>query len=221
MAANAAGGAQPGPADPAEAAGTAQAAPSAGAASAADGAGAASASLAAPASPAPVPPAKATAQLVAGRRHSAGIYGTIITAAILASAGPGRGTLLLAVSIIVTLLVYWVAEQYADLLGEQLGAGRLPRWHDIKSALVASWPMVTASFIPLVVLMTTRAFGASQLAAANAALVAAVVLLMIYGWMAGRAARLRGKQQLLITAITAVLGLLMVALKDLVLLHLH
>ena len=44
----------------------------------------------------------------------------IITAAVLAAAGDHVPTLPLTVSILVTLLVYWLAEEYAELLGEQL-----------------------------------------------------------------------------------------------------
>jgi hypothetical protein len=62
----------------------------------------------------PGPPARA-----AGRRRASGIYGTIINAAILVAAGGTCLTLPLAVSIMVTLLVYWVAEEYAELLGER------------------------------------------------------------------------------------------------------
>jgi hypothetical protein len=47
------------------------------------------------------------------------------------------------------------------------------------------------------------------------------VLLMIYGWSAGRAAHLQGRQLLVITSIAGALGLLMIILKDVVLIHLH
>src|SRR5713101_2504280 len=144
------------------------------------------------------------------RRRAAGIYGTIITAAVLAAAGDHVPTLPLVVSILVTLLVYWVAEEYAELLGEQLEGGQVP-----------TWPMVSASYIPLLALVLARLLGASPPDAANAGLVTAIVLLMIYGWSSGRAAHLRGKQQLAITSIAAALGLLMIILKDVVLIHLH
>jgi len=48
-----------------------------------------------------------------------------------------------------------------------------------------------------------------------------IVLLMIYAWSAGRAAQLRGRQLLLITAVAGALGLVMILLKDVVLIHLH
>ena len=157
----------------------------------------------------------------AGRRRASGIYGTIITAAILVAAGGHLPTLPLAASIVVTLLVYWVAEEYAELLGEQVASGRLPTWPEVRAALAASWPMVSASYVPLLSLAAARLLGASPAAAANVGLVVAIVLLTIYAWSAGRAAQLRGRQLFLITSIAAALGLLMITLKDVVLIHLH
>lgn len=58
-----------------------------------------------------------------GRRRAAGIYGAIITAAILDTAGGHLPTAALVVSVVVTLLVYWLAEEYAELLGEQVETG--------------------------------------------------------------------------------------------------
>jgi hypothetical protein len=156
-----------------------------------------------------------------GPRRAAGIYGTIITAAVLAAAGDHVPTLPLAVSILVTLVVYWLAEEYAEMLGEQLADGQLPTWADIRRALAATWPMVTASYIPLLAVILARVLGAAPPESANVGLVVAIVLLMIYAWSAGRAAHLHGRQLLVITSIAAALGLLMIILKDVVLIHLH
>ena len=156
-----------------------------------------------------------------GRRRAAGIYGTIITAAVLAAIGSRLPILPLVVSILVTLLVYWVAEEYAELLGEQLEAGRLPTWLDIRTALAATWPMVSASYVPLLALVLARWLGASPSAAANVGLVVAVMLMILYGWSAGRAARVDGKRLFVITSVAAALGLMMIVLKDVVLIHLH
>jgi hypothetical protein len=156
-----------------------------------------------------------------GRRRAAGIYGAIITAAILDTAGGHLSTAALAVSVVVTLLVYWLAEEYSEILGEQAAGGLLPGWADIRAALMATWPMVSASFAPLLALVLARLAGASASAAANVGLTAAIVLLTIHGWWAGRAAQLRGWQLLLATLVAAALGLVMIALKDLVLIHLH
>jgi hypothetical protein len=156
-----------------------------------------------------------------GRRRAAGIYGAIITAAILAAVGGHLPTAPLVVSVLVTLVVYWLAEEYAELLGEQIAGGRLPSRVYIREALQATWPMVSASYLPLLALLVARVAGASANQAANVGLVAAVLLLTWHGWWAGRAAQLHGRQLLLATSVAALLGLAMIALKDLVLIHLH
>ena len=164
------------------------------------------------------PKAPARAQ---GRRRAAGIYGAIITAAILDTASGRMPTSALVTAVVVTLLVYWLAEEYAELLGEQVEDGHLPTWAHVRGALAATWPMVSVSFAPLLAVVIARLVGASTLVAANAGLVVAVVLLAAHGWTAGRASKLRGRQLLLTTSLAIGLGLLMIVLKDLVLLNLH
>jgi len=156
-----------------------------------------------------------------GRRRAAGIYGAIITAAILDTAGGHVPTTALVVSVVVTLLVYWIAEEYAEVLGEHTAGGRLPSRAYIQGSLVSSWPMVSASYLPLLAVVAATLAGASDLTAANVGLVVAIVLLTIHGWLAGRAAQLRGRKLVLVTSIAAGLGLVMILLKDLVLIHLH
>jgi hypothetical protein len=157
----------------------------------------------------------------AARRRAAGIYGAIITASIMTAVGSSLPTLSLALSVLITLAVYWLAEQYAEVLGRQATGGHVPTWAHLRSGLASSWPIVSASFAPLVVLVVARLAGASPLVAANAGVGAAIVLLTAQGWNAGRAAQLKGWQLTASTSIAAVLGLVMVALKNLVLLHLH
>jgi hypothetical protein len=156
-----------------------------------------------------------------GRRRAAGIYGAIVTAAILDTAGGHVSTTALVVSVVVTLLVYWIAEEYAEVLGEHTAGGRLPSRASIQGALVATWPMVTASYLPLLAVVLAAVAGASELTAANVGLVVAIVLLTVHGWLAGRAAQLQGWKLLVATSIAAGLGLVMILLKDLVLVHLH
>lgn len=154
-------------------------------------------------------------------RRAAGIYGAIVTAAILAAVGGRLPTDALVVSVVVTLLVYWVAEEYAEILAEQAEGGVLPTWASIRGALAATWPMVSASYAPLLVLLLARLAGASALVAANVGLVAATLLLVFHGWSAARSSQLRGWRLLLATGVAAGLGLVMIGLKDLVLIHLH
>jgi hypothetical protein len=155
-----------------------------------------------------------------GRGRAAGIYGTIVTAAVIAAAGGHLSAGALALTVVVTLAVYWLAEQYAELLGEHTHAGRLPNRDQIRAALKTSWPMVTASYLPVATLLLARLIGATSLGAAWAALVVAVILLVIHGHAAGRAAGLRGVRLVAVTATAGVLGVMMVLLKT-ALQHLH
>jgi len=164
----------------------------------------------------PSPPAK-----ISGRRRAASIYGAIITAAIIAAVGGKLSTVALVIAVVVTLLVYWVAEEYAEVLGEQAEGGRLPTWTSIRGMLTSTWPMVSASYAPLIALVLARAAGASALTAANVGLVLAVLLLTFHGWSAGRAAGLHGRQLFFSTSVAAMLGIVMILLKDVVLIHLH
>ena len=84
-----------------------------------------------------------------GRRRAAGIYGAIVTAAILDTVGGHVSTAALVVSVVVSLLVYWLAEEYAEVLGEQVKAGRVRSRASIREALAVTWPMISVSFAPL------------------------------------------------------------------------
>jgi predicted membrane protein len=156
-----------------------------------------------------------------GRHRAASIYGAIITAAIIAAVGGTLSTTSLVIAVVVTLVVYWVAEEYAEVLGEQAEGGRLPTWASIGGMLAGTWPMVSASYAPLLALVLARLAGASALTAANVGLAVAVILLTVHGWSAGRAAGLRGRQLLLSTSVALALGIVMILLKDVVLIHLH
>lgn len=155
------------------------------------------------------------------RRRAAGVYGAIVTAAIIAAAGGSLRTAGLAIAIVVTLLVYWVAEEYAELLSARAENGRLLARRHVREELATTWPMVSASFGPVVTLLVARLCGASDRVAADIGLGAAILLLVGHVWSAGRAANLRGMRLIVTTCIAFALGVVMVVLKHAVLVHLH
>jgi hypothetical protein len=173
----------------------------------------------------PVVPARPLLAPKDTRRHArqiaGGIYGTIVTASIMATAGTELTAAGEAVAVLITLTVYWIAHEYADLLGSHIAGGQLPGWRDIRGALTASWTMVSASYVPLAVLLAATVAGAAATDAANAGLAVAALELVLYALAAGRAAALGRRPQILIAASAAGLGLTMIALKIFVLTHLH
>lgn len=152
---------------------------------------------------------------IAGRHRAAAIYGTVITAAVIAAGGNTLSSAALEVTVLVTLLVYWAAEQYAALLGEHTHDGSLPEFEQVRASLSSSWPMVTASFVPLIGLIVARGLGATTIGAALVALLVAVVLLVYHGHAAGKAAGLKGVRLAAVTATAGLLGIAMVILKTL------
>jgi hypothetical protein len=114
--------------------------------------------------------------------------------------------------VVVTLLVYWAAEGYAELLGEHAHAGRLPTWSHVRASLAAIWPMVTASYVPLLSLLMARSLGADTKTAATVALVVAVALL-VHGWVGGKASQLDGLRLFAVTLIAGAFGVMMILLK--------
>lgn len=149
----------------------------------------------------------------AARRRAAGIYGTIVASAVLTAGGDHLRTVPLAVTVLVTLVVYWAAEVYAELIAEQVHAGRLPTWMQVKASLAALWPMVSSSYIPLLALLVARVLGATTRTAATVGLGVAIALLLVHGWVAGRASRLRGLRLLAVTFGAGAFGVVMILLK--------
>lgn len=159
------------------------------------------------------PPERPTASAVQNATgRAAGIYGLIVSASVLATVGSQMRTAPLAIAVFVTLVVYWLSEQYADL-GARASEGRMPTLGSARAALRAKWPIVSASYVPLVALLLARLLGATASDAALVALIVIVVLLMIYGWRAGRAARMSRWGQTGMVLLAGGLGVLMILLK--------
>lgn len=140
------------------------------------------------------------------------IYGLIVSSAVMASAGPTVPLARLAVAVLITVLVYWVAEQYAAVLAARLN-GRVTDHDQLRTSLRGGWPMVEASYAPLVVLLSAGLLGASRTAAILAALIFTTALLVVLGWLAGRRSGLTGLGLLVSAAVGGGLGLVMIVLK--------
>jgi hypothetical protein len=138
-----------------------------------------------------------------------------VTAAVIAAGGNQLRTGALAVTVVITLLVYWLAEQYADLLGAHTHAGRLPSAQQVRRSLASTWPMVTASYLPVATLLLARLFGASTVGAAQDALIVTAVLLVTHAYAAGKVAGLRRVRLLVVTGMAGLLGVVMIVMKAL------
>src|SRR4051794_21708504 len=119
---------------------------------------------------------------------AAGIYGIIVSAAVMA-VGHAPTAAATVVAVLGTLTIYWAAERYARIVAERIHAGQRPSWRTVREEVTRGWEMVTASLLPLGVLLLARAFGADLRGAIIWALVCSTVLLCEAGWRIGREGR--------------------------------
>jgi len=143
------------------------------------------------------------------RRLSLAIYGLIVSASAMAASAEVDSVVNVAGATFVTVLVYWLAERYAEVVGLRIQA----RLHSVRQILREGWPLVEASYAPLVVLIVSALLGASVGLAVDLALLATTCLLVGLGWGAGRASGLTGMRLLLAAGFSGLLGMILGALK--------
>jgi len=147
-----------------------------------------------------------------GRAPTA-IYGTIISASVLAAAY-GDTAVEVAAGVFVTLLVYWLAERWSELIAGHL-RGEPFTWAYTRQVFVHGWPMVQASYGPMLVLIIATIFGLDVEEAVELALVATVLVLLGLGAVVGRKANLPLWGVFASAGFVGLLGALLILLKSL------
>jgi hypothetical protein len=143
---------------------------------------------------------------------AAGIYGIIVSAAVMA-ASHAPSTAATLVSVLITLIIYWAAERYARIVAERIHEGHRPSRHTVQVQLTSGWEMITASTLPLAALVLARLLGAGLQGAVIWALVCSTVLLCVAGWRIGRYGGLTAWEQFASTAVAGLFGIGLIVLK--------
>jgi positive regulator of sigma E activity len=140
------------------------------------------------------------------------IHGTIVSAAVMAAASL-HGTLgQVVVSVVVTLVVYWSAERYANILASGVH-GPAPTWSRVGRSLSQGWPMLEAAVVPLIVLVVATLATSDLETGVDVALLFAIVVLAVLGWSAARHARRTRAAALGWAVASGMLGAVVAALK--------
>lgn len=141
------------------------------------------------------------------------ITGTVVCgAAIAAGAGHIDTAAQLSLVILGTVGVYWVAHLHAVTIGSAL----THRHHPVaalRHAFRETLPIAGASVVPLAVLLVSRVFGASLVAAAWIALLSTIAVLAIYSYVAGARGGLDTGGRVASAVAGAGVGVLVVLLK--------
>jgi hypothetical protein len=149
---------------------------------------------------------------------ASGIYGTILSTALIAaySEDPGSDPLQVAIAVLVAALVFWIAHAYADLLARGLvgtgGAG----FAQARAELAREWPLVLGSLPPLLPLLLGPLGVISDDSAETVAIATGVAMLAVWGMAI---ARRQGGGLIGIAysaGVSALFGIVVVGLKALV-----
>jgi hypothetical protein len=144
---------------------------------------------------------------------AAAIYGVIVSAAVMASAHADTAFAVV-VAVLVTLVIYWGAERYARLVAERIHQGHRPTRAQVRQQLTDGWEMVSASYLPLAVLLVLSLLGVGLFRAVLSALVCSTVLLCIAGWAMGRNGQLTTRERVVSTVVAGLFGMMLIALKS-------
>lgn len=149
----------------------------------------------------------------AHRRRASHLYGLVVTGAVLATAPDDIAIRRVALLLLGTLAIYWVAETYVHWTATRTLLHRDLTRHEQRTVVLDGWPLVTASGFPLALLFLEGVLQIETATAVNVALAATVVLLVVVGYQMGRSGGLRGLRLLGASVLVGLLGVAMIVLK--------
>lgn len=157
-----------------------------------------------------------TEPVPSGRTSADGIYGTILTACIVAAEGAtGAAQSAIVATVAVTLVVLWLAHVYARLMSRHVETRHAVTAEDLIMAATGELPILESGLLPLVALVVGRALGASVQGAVILALLCSIGELLVLGVALARHSGFRGFRAAFYGAACGLLGVAVVVLETL------
>lgn len=151
------------------------------------------------------------------REVASAINGLVVCSATLVASSISDRLTYVATATLATGVVFWVSESYAHAYARRAVKKAALSLDDVRAILNQEWPMVSATFVPLAVMLLAGALGRSVSTSVDVALGVAIVLLAVAGWRASFASAVRGPRLFAAAALAAQLGVAMALLKAYVL----
>jgi len=145
------------------------------------------------------------------QNYTAAVYGSVLAASVVISAGDLRAPLVLAVLLISSGLVFWISHVYAATVSSVHGG-----WHygAIRRAMAHEWPVAFAAVPPAIAALVCGLVPGLTIAEGVwAALIVAVAEQQLWGYAAVRNAKLSGPALTRTMLLNVFVGLVIVALK--------
>ena len=151
------------------------------------------------------------------QRSEGMIAGTVVCAAVIATVGgSGESTRALSAALLATSVVYWLAHVYAHAIAGAVTHRHHP-WLAMRHAVESTRSILGAGLLLVAILLLADLVGFDRAGAAWVALDAAIALLAVYGFHAGRRSGLSFAKSLVCGVTGAALGVLVALLKAYVL----
>ena len=143
-------------------------------------------------------------------RFGAAVYGSFLAASVVGVAyESGAGARTMTAALVGSMLVFWAAHVWSEVVGERIELGEAFRPRDALLIARREWPLVEAAALPSILLALAWAGAWSRETGAKLALAAALVQVVAWGFAAGRRA---GGSPLAATVLAAGEGMLAVLL---------
>ena len=145
------------------------------------------------------------------------VYGTIAVAALLAAESARRETYPETIgAVVITLLLYWLAHSYSELLGNRLETPSRLNREAVVQVVAGYISVIKGALLPLIAMLIAWAAGASQETAVTAALWTTVVSLFLLELAAGIRCHARPLVLLFDACVGAAMGVTIFALKAII-----
>jgi hypothetical protein len=142
------------------------------------------------------------------------VYGTIVVGTLLAAESAQKETYLKTVlSVVITLLLYWLAHSYAESAASRMNTRTRLSADELIRSMRHESPIIIGAAMPLVPLLIWWVTGASLTNAVSAAIWTAAGMIVVYELIAGLRAKLTGVELIVQTLVGAALGLMVIVLK--------
>ena len=142
------------------------------------------------------------------------VYGTVTVAALLAAENARSETYAeVTASVLITLILYWLAHAYAEFVGHRLQTEEHFTYGGLVRTAVHEFAVVIGATVPLLVVLGCWAFGVSLSTAVSASIWTAVGAIVAVELVIGIRAELQGRDLIRQTLFGAGLGLLVIALR--------
>lgn len=132
---------------------------------------------------------------------------------MLAAVGVEDRLLIIAVSFLTTLGVYWLAETYVHFMAQREADRQELDAQTVGVIARVGLPLISVSFVPLAVLLGASLLGLPVDSAASWALYTNMAVLLLEGYRISRSAGIVGFRLVVAVAFTGFLGVVLVGLK--------